>query len=110
MEKTAAVPSGERLAERADITRAVHAATQEASRGRPSTRRAPRIPVAILAALERYVLNDQRPSYLRGVAWARLVKMWVTLRYDDLSWSSPLRLHLHEGTLAATLVRAKTSG
>ena len=90
--------------------KAVDTAALEASQGKPTTRRAPRFPVAILAALEVAVSDRALPTYLRGVAWLRLVKIWGTLRFDDTSWLAPSGLHVRDGALTATLTRTKTSG
>eukprot|EP00969_Alexandrium_andersonii_P185754 8207930-Alexandrium_andersonii.AAC.1 len=61
------------------------------------------MPVAVLAALGRFTMNEDRPADLRGVAWLRLVKVWGCLRYDDHTWLSPARVSLHEGVLQATM-------
>ena len=85
-------------------------ATVEVSHGRGGVRRAPRFPAAIIAAMERFVVDQEKPDYLRGVAWLRLVKIWAVLRYDDHSWLAPELLSMVGGVLLATMTRTKTSG
>ena len=43
-------------------------------------------------------------------AWAKLVKVWGSLRWSDLQASIPAELALVEGRLVTTLRRTKTSG
>ena len=72
VEKAAGIEHSYRLCERPDPLKAVDTAALEVSQGKPTTRRAPRFPVAILAALEVAVSDRALPTYLRGVAWLRL--------------------------------------
>ena len=43
-------------------------------------------------------------------AWAKLLKVWVSLRWSDLQAIIPAELALVEGRLVTTLRRTKTSG
>ena len=65
--------------------------------GAPLTRRAPRYPVMVLVAIERVVLDDSEPTGLRVYAWAKLVKVWASLRWSDLQAIRPGELKLVEG-------------
>ena len=62
VEKAAGFSAGDRLSERAEILKAVDCATAEVSQGKAPVRRAPRLPVAVIAALERFVLDVGRPQ------------------------------------------------
>ena len=65
----------------------------------------------ILVAIERVaVLDDTEPTGLRVYAWAKLVKVWASLRWSDLQAIRPGELKLVEGRLVTTLRRTKTSG
>ena len=76
-----------------------------ATGGRP-----PRYPVMVLVAIERVVLDDSEPTGLRVYAWAKLVKVWASLRWSDLQGIRPGELKLVEGRWVTTLRRTKTSG
>ncbi len=85
------------------------ASLQLAEDGR-ETRKAPRLPVGVLLALEVFVCDESQPAGLRVWAWGRLVKAYGTLRWDDLQRVRPDRLALRSAGLTATLTRTKTTG
>ena len=76
--------------------------------GAPLIRRAPRYPVMVLVVFKRVVLDDSEPTGLRIYAWAKLVKVWASLRWSDLQAIRSGELKLVEGRLVTTLRR--TSG
>ena len=47
---------------------------------------------------------------LRVLAWAKLIKIWGSLRFDDMQKINPQRLTFLGGRLTATLRTTKTSG
>lgn len=49
--------------------------------GKPS-RQAMHLPVALVMALEKAVMDLRFPRFLRGYAWFRLVKLWGCLRFN----------------------------
>ena len=110
MERAAGFGAGDQLSAKPYVQNVVNLITSRLAGTARPTRRAPRMPVAVVAALERFTLNKNRPPYFRGVAWLRLVKVWGCMRYDDHTWLSPSRMTLHEGVLQATMIRTKTSG
>ena len=63
----------------------------------PVTKRAPRYPVFLLAAIERYVMDESEPAIWRVLAWAKLVKVWACLRWDDLQEIKPAELTFADG-------------
>ncbi|CAE7528251.1 unnamed protein product, partial [Symbiodinium pilosum] len=63
-----------------------------------------------IVAIERVVLDDSEPTGLRVYAWAKLVKVWASLRWSDLQAIRPGELKLVEGRLVTTLRRTKMSG
>ena len=70
----------------------------------------PKEKLAVLVIFERVVMDDSEPTGLRVYAWAKLVKVWASLRWSDLQAIRPGELKLVEGRLATTLRRTKTSG
>ena len=71
---------------------------------------APRYPLSVLLALERAVMDEGRREFERYWAWLLLLRVWGSLRYDDLRWTDPQTLALSDRGLVGTLGRTKTSG
>ncbi len=72
-------------------------------------KKAPRLPLALVAAAERAVLAEELPQFVRMYAWWRLLKVWCALRWDDHRGLVPASLVVGAG-LRGTLSRTKTSG
>jgi len=85
-------------------------ATAVAQEGGAAGRKAPRLPLTVVAALECKVVNDFALVGIRILAWSRLVKVYGTLRADDLRRLRPRDLALRTAGLTGTLVQTKTSG
>ena len=93
------------------LTAAIQESRLQASRAAPrAVRGAPRLPLAVIAGLERLVVKDGPPTYVRMYAWIRLIKVWGTLRFDDHRGLEPRNVALTEAGLVGTLTRTKTSG
>ena len=75
-----------------------------------ATKRAPRFPLSLIAALEVAVVSESLTKGMRVVAWARLLKIYGTLRADDLQRLRPKLVVMGESGLTGTLLRTKTSG
>ena len=74
-------------------------------------RRAPRFPVAVVAAMEVAVVRDlEAPVALRIVWWMCLLKVWGVLRTDDIQRLRPDQVALGEAGLTGKLLRTKVSG
>ena len=84
--------------------------TEILSEGARLIKRAPRYPVYLLARLEHLVVDPGQAIGWRVWAWAKLVKVWGSLRWSDLQAIIPAELSLVEGRLVTTLRRTKTSG
>jgi hypothetical protein len=78
--------------------------------GASSIRQAPSFTVSVVVALELAVCDADIPKYLRGLAWVRLIKLWASLRFSDVQWTSPASLVMDAQGLTGTLSRTKTSG
>jgi len=83
---------------------------QLGSIGSKPRRKAPRVPLAMLVAWERAVVDDSLPSYDRMFAWWQAVRIWGSLRFDDHRGVDPSSLVLRDGALHGLLSRTKTSG
>ena len=62
------------------------------SKDKPPTKRAPRYPVVYIDAFEHMVEDETRRLGYRVVAWIKLVKIWGSLRWDDLQKINPREL------------------
>jgi hypothetical protein len=72
--------------------------------------KAPRMPLVLLAALELYVMDANKPNGLRVIAWCRLVKVFGVLRWDDLQRLRPRDFTYRNAGLVGRLTQTKTSG
>ena len=77
---------------------------------RTGKRQAPPLLLAILAAMEREVLDCARPLFIRAYAWYRLLRHWCSLRFDDTNGLSPAALQKRARGVRGVLTRTKTSG
>ena len=73
-------------------------------------RKAPRLPLGVLAALEEVVLDPKEALAIRLWAWWKLVQAWACLRFDDHRGWVPGKTVLREQSLRTMLVRTKTRG
>ena len=95
----------ERVAEFEETLRATHGRlawaakdkiTEILSEGARLIKRAPRYPVFMLMLLEALVLDVGHATGWRIWAWAKLVKVWASLRWSDLQAIIPAELALVE--------------
>ncbi len=75
-----------------------------------AVKKAPRLPVLVLGALECKVMNTSVALGMRLVAWLRLLKVFGSLRWDDLQRLRQRDVALRLGGLAGRLTQTKTSG
>ena len=73
-------------------------------------KKAPRMPVALLLSMELTVVDAEAPKVHRVFAWARLIKVFGGLRWDDLQRLRPADVELRAAGLVGRLTRTKTSG
>jgi len=76
----------------------------------PPRKKAPAFLAIHIVALELLVKRQEAPLYLRAVAWVKLLKIWGSLRSDDLCGLPPSSMQLTRGGLRGSLDRTKTSG
>ncbi|CAE7206140.1 unnamed protein product [Symbiodinium natans] len=66
--------------------------------------------VSQVCAMERLVVLDAAPLFVRAFAWFKLVKLWGCLRYSDTEGMPARTVQLQRRGLSARLERTKTSG
>lgn len=109
-ERTAAIPSGERLSCMEVVRQTVAYIVELVSVGGPPLKQAPRPSVSLLASLELFVVNPNYPPGLRIKAFSILAKSYCTLREDDIQHLPPDRLRTMGRLIVAELMRTKTTG
>jgi hypothetical protein len=73
-------------------------------------KKAPRFLIVMVASLETHVVDEDQPLGMRILAWARLLKIFGVLRWDDLQRLRPKDVALRASGLAGRLTQTKTSG
>ena len=76
----------------------------------PPRKRAPRMMSIFIPALERLVVKRSAEDRLRAGAWVKLVKVWASMRFDDLAHLKTDMVASYEGKLSGLLKRTKTTG
>ena len=110
VEKAAGYSDHDRLSSNPLIVKAVERISTLLTAGSRPKKQSPRIPCVIMAAAELYVMRESYPVFLRYSAWLLLVKIWASLRHDDMQHIVPAQVKMIEGTLVATITQSKTSG
>eukprot|EP00435_Cladocopium_sp_Y103_P037330 s718_g9.t2 len=55
-------------------------------------------------------MDDQKDNHLRAGAWVKLLKIWASLRFDDVANMRLQMVWSYEGKLSGLLRRTKTTG
>lgn len=109
-EKIACFNADERVAENRMVCQIKDYIVEQLSKDGPPPKRAPRYPAIVIEAMELLVLEENAVLGLRILAWAKLIKIWGALRFDDLQKIQPANLSMQGGRLTTTLRITKTSG
>eukprot|EP00435_Cladocopium_sp_Y103_P024952 s3690_g6.t1 len=80
------------------------------SKDAPPAKRAPRYPAVFLESFECMVEDESLVLGLRLVAWIKLVKLWASLRWDDVQRIVPKELRYYAGRMTTILRITKTTG
>ena len=105
------LPSDKKFGKSETLKLVLDSAELETSKRLEETRRAPRFPLSLVAAMELAVARDTSlPAAARVVLWSRLVKIYGSLRMDDLQRMKPHLAKLTYTGLSARLLRTKTTG
>jgi len=78
--------------------------------GAPPRKRAPRMITCFLPALEEIVMDAAQSHCMRAGAWMKLVKVWASLRFDDMAHMRTEMVTAYEGKFAGLMKRTKTTG
>jgi len=110
LEETGGIQLAGRLSEDTIVVSYTRALTTELNGQTTSKRQAPPLPLAVMLALELYVVDATKLSGMRMLAWVRLVKSWAGLRYHDHLGMEANSLRMDPEGLVFWLSRTKTSG
>lgn len=78
--------------------------------GAPPRKRAPRMLTCFIPALEEVVMDEEQSHCMRAGAWMKLVKIWASLRFDDMAHMRSEMFTLYEGKFSGLMKRTKTTG
>ena len=109
-EKAGAFETDRRFGSHTLVQKTVDYSCEMLSAGIAPPKKAPRPPAALVAALEMYVCNGSKPEGKRAKAFQILVKIYGSLREDDVQNLAPSQFRYFAGVLVNTLKRTKTSG
>ena len=77
--------------------------------GRPS-KQAPRMPVALILAIEKFLMDTSNLPYMRLYAWFMALQNWATLRFSDHRGILPESISWGPSGFKAVLSHSKTLG
>ena len=92
------------------VLRTLNAVNAHLQAGAQATRKAGLIPIMLVVALGLTVVDGTEKPYMRALAWVRLLKLWASLRADDLAGLNPRSLRMTSAGLSGRLERTKASG
>ena len=78
--------------------------------GAPPRKRAPRMLSAFIPALEELVVNQKIEPAIRAGAWVKLLKVWASLRFDDVAHLTSDMVRSYDGRFSGLMKRTKTTG
>lgn len=110
MERTECLDVRERIADSQVVCSVRDYIVEMLSKDRPPTQRAPRYPVVMMESLEHVVEDESLRVGFRIIAWVKLVKLWATLRWDDVQKIVPKELKFFGGRMTTILRSTKTTG
>ena len=109
-EKVAQIPEGERLSDDEFLGMVVKELLQKLEGKAPLVKRAPRMLSAFMGPMEDVVMDEDQHWAVRMAAWAKLVKVWASLRFDDLANLRMKEVKVYDGQLSGVMRRTKTTG
>ena len=110
MERTACIDQRRRMGESQVVASVRDYVVEMLSKDKPPTKRAPRYPAVFMEAFEHMVEDESRRLGYRVVAWIKLVKLWGSLRWDDIQKINPKELKYYGGRMTTILRTTKTTG
>jgi len=111
LEEIGGRPEAERLASNSAVRSIVDELKLELSAGKPrAKRRAHQLLVGLVLSLEAKVCDRSCSTYIRLLAWTKLVRVWASLRSSDTSGSPADGLRMDGADLVGSIEKSKTSG
>ena len=110
LEDAGQVSEGSRISSHRLWIQALKACISELEQGAKPVRKAPPLSVAMVLALEEFVVEEENPLYARAIAWVTLVCVWACMRVSDLEGLAPGRITVNHRGLRGFLTRTKTTG
>ena len=109
-ERLAGFQEAEMMSSEPLVTTVVRDLLKKLEEGAPPRRRAPRMLSCFIPALEDLVLDRKMEDRIRAGAWVKLVKIWASLRFDDLAHMRVSMVQSYDGKMSGLLKRTKTTG
>ena len=109
-EKTAGVTEMEALTAGPLVQMVASELTRKLEDRSPPIKRAPRLLACFVPALEEVVMDKYEVEATRVGAWLKLLKIWASLRFDDLANIKLENLKCYDGKLTGILRKTKTTG
>lgn len=109
-EKVAGLSDGDRMSDAPLVRMAVEELTMRLETKAPPVKRAPRLLVAFIPALEAVVMDVRERAWVRAGAWMKLVKLWASLRFDDFANVKAGLIRYYDGRMSGILRKTKTTG
>eukprot|EP00435_Cladocopium_sp_Y103_P044620 s1206_g12.t1 len=78
--------------------------------GAPPRKRAPRMLGLFIPALEEIISRPGVADPIKVGAWVKLVKIWASLRFDDMAHLQVGMMKSYDGKIAGLMRRTKTTG
>ena len=110
MERTACLDERARIGESHVVGSVRDYVVEMLSKDSAPTKRAPRYPVVMMEAFEHVVEDENQLLGIRVVSWVKLVKLWGTMRWDDVQKMVPKELKYFGGRMTTVLRTTKTTG
>ena len=109
-EKTAGLPQEDSLTASPMVQMVAAELTTKLESKAPPIKRAPRLLSCFIPSLEDVVMDRYETESTRIGAWLKLLKVWASLRFDDLANIKLENLRFYDGKLAGVLRKTKTTG
>lgn len=110
IEKAGGVKESARISKSAMWMNAIASKELDLDTDRGERKKAPSFLYVMVVSLELYVLNEGNPRFARAFAWVRLLKLWGSLRSDDLQGILPSTMIHYKDYFEAKVQRTKTTG
>eukprot|EP00973_Karenia_brevis_P019787 2713061-Karenia_brevis.AAC.1 len=97
-----------RISQQGIVKRAADSLRMSLEQNAVPTRKAPAYLLIMVVALELMIYDMEVPFFLRFVAWTKLLRIWGSLRSDDLQGLAPHFIRWMPSGITGHLDRSKT--